>query len=117
MKTRNLAVLFVALAALAPLGVNAAGRVLEDGREVAPNMLTLPSIAGGTVAIQGCGSCKRITLTLAPDAKFFIGRTQVTFDALKRHLRERPNVSVLVVSPKDELVVTRISASDPLAIS
>lgn len=85
--------------------------VLEDGREVASAMLTLPSMPDGTVAIQGCGACKRLTFTLSRTAQFFIGKQEVSFTDLKRHLHDHPKASVLVVSPINQPVVTRISAS------
>jgi len=87
--------------------------VIEDGREVTAAMLTLPSAVDGTVAIQGCTACKRVTLTLSRTAQFFIGRQEVTFADLKRHLRDNPNSNVLVVSPINQPVVSRISASVP----
>lgn len=86
-------------------------KVLEDGHEVAPSMLTLPSTPDGTVAIQGCSACKRLTFTLSRTAQFFIGEREVTFADLKRHLLQHPKASVLVVSPIHQSVVTRISAS------
>lgn len=106
----------IAMLSLAPLSSNAAPpRVLEDAREVSPAMLTLPSALGGTVAIQGCSTCKRITLTLANTARFYIGRTEVNFVDLQRQLRQNPNGAVLVVSPKGQNIVTRIKASDASA--
>jgi len=85
--------------------------VLEDGREVTAAMLTLPSALDGTVALQGCGACKRLTLTLSRNVQFFIGKQEVSFADLKRHLRDQPKSSVLVVSPINQNVVSRISAS------
>lgn len=87
--------------------------VLEDGRELIASMITLPSASDGTVAIQGCTDCKRLTFTLSRTAQFFVGRQEVTFADLKRHLRDNPKSSVLVVSPINQPVVTRISASVP----
>lgn len=106
-------VFVLALILALPLGSQAREpRVLEDGREVTPAMLTLPSTLDGTVAIQGCGSCKRLTFALARTARFYVGRTEVSFADLQRQLRTNPNSSVLVVSPINQKVITRISASD-----
>lgn len=103
---------FVAALLLAPLVVNAEPpRVLEDAREVLPSMLTLPSIADGTVSIQGCSTCKRINLSLARDARFFVGRTEVTFVEMQAQLRRDPKASVLVVSPRGQNIVTRIKTT------
>lgn len=101
--------------ALPVSGVARESRVLEDAREVSPSMLTLPSTLDGTLAIQGCGSCQRISLKLARTARFFVGRTEVTYLDLQRHLRTFPQNAVLVVSPIGQKVVTRIQASDAVA--
>jgi hypothetical protein len=87
--------------------------VIEDGREVSAAMLTLPSALNGPLAIQGCTACTRVNLTLSPTAQFFIGRQEVSFADLKRHLRDNPKSNVLVVSPINQPVVSRISASMP----
>lgn len=90
-------------------------KVLEDGREVTPAMLTLPTLADGRLAIQGCSSCKRISLQFARAARFYVGKTEVTYPDLQRHLRAHPEVSVVVVSPKGQNIVTRIVASEAIA--
>jgi hypothetical protein len=106
-------VLALALILALPLGSQAREpRVLEDAREVTPAMLTLPSTLDGTVAIQGCGKCKRLTFSMARTVRFFVGRTEVTFADLQRQLRANPGTSVLVVSPIGQNIITRISASD-----
>ena len=113
MKTIPLCMVVAAALLLASFSATAASpRVLEDGREVTPEMLTLPSTADGTLAIQGCSTCKRESLRIARTARFYVGRTEVTFAELGRHLRSRPNSSVLVVSPIGQNIVTRIKASD-----
>ncbi len=84
--------------------------VLEDGREITPAMLMLPSSLDGTVSL-GCPGCKLTSLTLSREAKFFIGKQEVSFADLKRHLKAYPKSSVLVVSPIHQKVITRISAS------
>jgi hypothetical protein len=113
MKSIPLCIVAVAALLLASLSANAAApRVLEDAREVRPAMLTLPSTADGTLAIQGCSTCKRLSLRLARTARFYVGRTEVSFAELGRQLRARPNASVLIVSPIGQNIVTRIQASD-----
>ena len=116
MKT-NLTAFVLAALLLLPVSGNAANRsrVLEDGREVTPAMLTLPSLPDGVLAIQGCASCKRLSLRLTRDARFYVARTQVTYADLQRHLSAHPTVSVLVVSPKGQNVVTRIVADEAIA--
>src|SRR3982751_247440 len=93
-------VLALSLIMTLPLGLQAREtKVLEDAREVTPAMLTLPSTLDGIVAIQGCGSCKRLTFQMARNVRFFVGRTEVTLADLQRQMRTYPNISVLVVSP------------------
>lgn len=112
MKSNYLAALALTFAMLLPIGAGAAGfRVLEDGREVAASMLTLPSLPDGQLAIQGCGSCKRLTFQIARTARFYVGKQEVSFADLKRHLSTNPNGSVMVVSPIRQNIVTRIQAS------
>jgi hypothetical protein len=97
---------------LLPLGAQASpGRVLEDGREVAASMLTLPAAAEGTTTIQGCTACKKVVLQLNANARFYIGNKEVTYVDLKHYLVANPNVSVTVVSPISKPVITRIRAS------
>ena len=90
MKSNYLASLALTFAMLLPIAGNAAGfQVLEDGREVAASMLTLPSLADGQLSIQGCGNCKRLTFAIAPTARFYVGATEVSFADLKRHLAKQ----------------------------
>lgn len=101
-----------------PLSGNAAStrsRVLEDGREVTPAMLTLPTLADGMLSIQGCSSCKRISLQFSRATRFYISKTEVTYADLQRHLRANPKVSVVVVSPKGQKIVSRIVAAEAIA--
>ena len=116
MKATKFTALTVAALLLLPLAVNAAPpRVLEDGREVSPSMLTLPSLPDGEVAIQGCSACKRLTFQMARTARFYVGHTEVSYADLKLHLRSYPQSAVTVVSPRGQNIVTRIQASDAVA--
>ena len=113
MKSRYLAALALTFAMLLPIAGSAGGlRVLEDGREVTAAMLTLPSLPDGQLSIQGCGNCKRLTFTIARTARFYVGTTEVSFADLKRHLANRPDSSITVVSPIRQSIVTSIRASD-----
>lgn len=117
MKLMNFSVLVI-VSLLLPVGGHAASdrtRVLEDGREVTPAMLTLPSRADGVLAIQGCPTCKRISLQVGPATRYFIGKTEVNYVDLQRHLRAHPKGSVLVVSPRKQNSVTRIVAAEAIA--
>jgi hypothetical protein len=117
MNTRLITLVIASLLMLPVSGNAAANRskVLEDGREVTPSMLTLPTLADGVLAIQGCSSCKRISLQFARTTRFYIAKTEVGYPDLQRHLRAHPNVSVLVVSPKGQKIVTRIVAAEASA--
>jgi hypothetical protein len=85
-------------------------RVLEDGREFRSEVVRLPNAAGGVVEIKACVECPQLLLTLAPTAIFLIGRTPVALNELRAHLDANPSAGVLVVSPKDQQVVSRIVA-------
>jgi hypothetical protein len=117
MNTKLISLVLASLLLL-PLSGNAASnrsKVLEDGREVTPAMLTLPTLADGVLAIQGCSSCKRISLQFSRATRFYVGKTEVGYPDLQRHLRAHPNLSVLVVSPKGQKIVTRIVAAEAIA--
>jgi hypothetical protein len=116
MKTTKITALTLAALLLLPLAGNATTpRVLEDGREVSPSMLTLPTLPDGELAIQGCTACKRLTFRMAPTARFYVGHTEVTYADLKLHLRSYPQGEVTVVSPRGQNIVTRIQASGAVA--
>lgn len=108
------ATFFTAIAATLLLALPAGARptfeVLEDGREVAASMITLPSVAGGTLEVLGCTACKRLTFKMAAQVQFFIGKQEVTMGEFKRHLASYPSEAVLVVSPRAQMVVTRLTA-------
>jgi len=116
MKSNYFASIAVALAMLLPLGARAGDtRVLEDGREVAASMLSLPAGPEGTAVIQGCTACKKTSLQLGRNVRFQIGNREVTFVDFKRYLLANPKVAVTVVSPKSQNVITRIRASGLIA--
>jgi hypothetical protein len=104
-----------AIAALLVLASTAEARPLhtisEQGHEILASMLTLPSTASGTLSIQGCTACERQSMTLSSDARFYIGKTEVTFGELKAVLAAYPKSPVLVVTPVGKNVVTRIKLS------
>jgi len=83
--------------------------IVEDGWEFTASMLNLPANQDGVISVVACSECKR--LTISPLAQFFIGKQEVRFAELKRHLDTHPTVAVLLVSPADQPVVTRITAS------
>ena len=87
--------------------------VLEDGREATASMLTMPPANDGVVTILGCSTCKRVTLTLSRTAEFYVGNQEVSFADFKRHLNANPKSNVLVVSPVNQPIVSRIRASLP----
>jgi|SRR5688572_18018681 hypothetical protein len=83
---------------------------VEDGKEVAPSMLTLPSTIDGTVAVQGCSSCKRLTYTMSPDVRFYVAKQEVSFAEFKRYIGAHPEAALLLVTPVNQNIVTRLSA-------
>jgi hypothetical protein len=116
MKSNYFASIALALAMLLPLGAIAGDtRVLEDGREVAASMLSLPQAAEGTVVIQGCTACAKVLLQIGSGTRYYIAKQEVTFADLKIHLLAHPDVAVLVVSPIRQKSITRIRASGAIA--
>jgi len=101
-------ILWIALAVLP-----AAARppsAIENTEEITPQLLTLPSLAGGTIAFQRCGACNRRTYTLASSARYYIKNQEVSYGELKRHIETHPEAVVLVVTSIKENVVTRLTA-------
>lgn len=82
----------------------------EDGHELDPSMITLPSIGEGTVAVQICSACKRLTYTLNLKTQFFVGKQLVSYGEFKRYVDTHPNALVHLVRPVNESIVTRLSA-------
>ena len=113
MKPNLFSVIALMLVVALPVAARAPKTVLEDGREVSAEMIRLPSSMEGTLDIQGCSTCKRLTFTLSHDVQFFIGNQLVSLADLKRHFAAHPSSFVLVVSPLSQNVVTRIKASPP----
>ena len=111
MKPANISVIAVLLLCSVASIARPPRAVMEDGREITAAMLSLPSAVGGIVSIQGCTACKRVSLTLGADAQFFVNKQEVTFGEFRRYLQDHPAANVLVVSPVNVLVVSRISAS------
>jgi hypothetical protein len=87
----------------------------EDSHELVATMLSLPSTASGTLSILGCTACERQTMTLSADARFYVGKQEVTYAMLKELLAAYPKSSVLVVTPVGKNVVTRIKLSAAIA--
>jgi hypothetical protein len=82
----------------------------ENTHEIEPQLLTLPSLAGGTLAFQRCSECKRFSYTLDAAARFYIKNQEVGYGELKRHIETHPNAVVLVVTSVKDNVVTRLTA-------
>ncbi|MEO8063959.1 MAG: hypothetical protein ABI821_14565 [Pseudomonadota bacterium] len=111
---KHITIIATALLLLSSFGAQARTKaVLEDGREASASMLTLPSALNGVLSIQGCTACKLVTLTLSNSAQFYIGTQEVSFVDFKRFLSANPKSNVLVVSPANQQVVSRMRASPP----
>lgn len=82
-------------------------KVLEDGREYRGGSLLLPASEGGVLEIKGCAAC---SLKLEPGASLFIGKNRVQLAEMRSYLNSNPRIAVLVVSPINTRVVSRIVA-------
>ncbi len=99
-----------ALLALATVAAARGPEAFEEAREVQPTLLTLPSLAGGTITYQNCSDCRYRTFTLVANARFYIARQEVTYAELKRYVAGHPDATVLVVNSLTENIVTRVVA-------
>jgi hypothetical protein len=115
MKSRILLAIAAMLVVALPSGARPLATITENGHEILASMLTLPSTDSGTLSIQGCTACTRQVMTLSPDARFFVGRHEVTYGELKNVLATYPKSSVLVVTPVGTTVVTRIKVGAVIA--
>lgn len=115
MKSSYLYAIAAMLVVALPAGARPMNTVTQDGHELVATMLTLPSSASGTLSIQGCTACERQTMTLSSDARFYVGKQEVTYAMLKELLATYPNSSVLVVTPVGKNVVTRIKLTAAIA--
>jgi hypothetical protein len=88
-------------------------RVLEEGRELYAEAVTLPATASGVMEIKVCETCPSLRLTLDPRAVLTVGATIVGFNELRTYLAANPKADVLVVSPINSELVTRIVAMPP----
>jgi hypothetical protein len=111
MKSRILLAIAAMLVVALPAAARPLHTITENGLEVVASMLRLPSSVGGTVTIQGCTACKAENLTLGADARFYVGKQEVAYAALKDLLESNPKSAVLVVTPVGKNVITRIKLS------
>jgi hypothetical protein len=102
------AFVWIALAALPVSGRTPSA--VENTQEITPQLLTLPSLPGGTLAYQKCNACNRYSHTLSSGARFYIKNQEVSYGELKRHIDTHPDAVVLVVTSVKENVVTRLTA-------
>ena len=101
-------IVWIALAML-PASARSPSAV-ENTQEISPQLLTLPSLADGTLAFQKCSACNRYSYTLTSAARFYIKNQEVSYGELKRHIETHPEAVVLVVTSIKENVVTRVTA-------
>lgn len=117
MKRRILHAMAALLVLAVPAGARPLHTITEVGHEIIASMLTLPSSTNGTLSIQGCTACQRQSMTLGADARFYIGKYEVTYGELKSVVAAYPKSPVLVVTPVGKNVVTRIRLSAAIAAS
>jgi len=100
----------IALLALATVAAAKPLTAFEDGREVHPSLLTLPSAVGGMISYQNCAECRYRTFRLAENARFYVDTQEVSYAELKRYIAAHSNAVVSVVNSLTENIVTRVSA-------
>ena len=109
MKLSHIAAI-VMLGAASP-GAFAQARVSELGHEAVPSMVSLPRAADGELALQICATCKVLRLRVNQTTRYMIGKEQVSLAEMAKYLDAHPMVPLVVVQPRNELVLSRLVAS------
>jgi hypothetical protein len=109
MKYTLIASITVLMLAAFPADARTKGPV-EESRELAPRMITMPLTLDGTLAVQGCTACQRDVYKLNPGVQFFQGKVEVSFADFKHFLASHPDAFVLLVTLPGQNVVTRLMA-------
>jgi hypothetical protein len=110
MKTRILSALALMLVVALPASARNPHPVLEDGYEVEASFVSMPSSTGGLLS-WGCKSCAAQRFQLASDARFYVGKQEVSFAEFKTYLAANPEKAVTIVTSRALNAVTRIKAS------
>jgi hypothetical protein len=98
----------LALAALPALARSPGG--YESGLELDPRLISLPSVADGTVVAQKCEICVRRSFTLNASTRFYVADQEVSYVEFKRYVGSHPEAVVLLVTRVNQNVITRLTA-------
>jgi hypothetical protein len=85
--------------------------VVELGHEAVPSMVSLPRSANGELTLQPCATCKVLSLRVNEATRYLIGKEQVTLAEMTKYLSAHPMIPLVVVQPRNELVLSRLVAS------
>jgi hypothetical protein len=83
----------------------------ELGHEAVPSMVSLPRAAGGELVLQVCATCKVLRLRVDATTRYLIGKEEVSLAEMAKYLEAHPMVPLVVVQPRNELVLSRLVAS------
>jgi hypothetical protein len=88
---------------------------VELAIETQADELLLPGSAPGNVVVTRCtvSGCAPVTLLATDRSRFFLGKSQISLEALRRELAGRPAAGVVVLYDGKSREVMRILTSAP----
>jgi hypothetical protein len=84
---------------------------LEQGHEVAPFMIRMPTTSTGELTLQICTACKVLRLRVSEQTQYFIGKEPVTLADITKYFNAHPVAPTVVVQRKDTDIVNRVTVS------
>jgi hypothetical protein len=102
-----LAVLFISAAPHATADL----KVIELAIETRADTAVLPSGPASSLVVTPCTGCPPLSLASSARSRYFLGREQVSLDALKQRLASQPATMLLITYRKDTREITRIVAT------
>ena len=109
MKTSHIAA--VLLSAMLALPALAQMKMLEQGYEVSPSQVRLPSSATGELTVQRCLSCPVLRLRATEKSKYIISDREVGFAEFKRFAEQNPPNMFVVMQLHNTNQLSRIVAN------
>lgn len=92
----------------APLAGQAEMTAVEDSIETSTASITVPTSVGSAVIARSCKSCEYVTVTLAADTRFFVGRTEVSVADFSRILSDGKRRQLTLMYDRGSRLLTRV---------
>jgi hypothetical protein len=84
---------------------------LEQGHEVAPFMVRMPTTSTGELTLQICAKCQVLRLRATEETRYLIGKEPVTLVEMTKYLAAHPVAPAVVVQRTDSNIVNRVTVS------